>query len=119
MPIPAPTTVGQFVPVTGIGTDVATADSVDSESAAVVGVADVVAVAVGKAVPVPEPVGVGLSVGVAVAVGIGDAQRETSVVQAAPRDGQQYVFPPQRAVVFTLAIVEQLISCGASPVVAE
>lgn len=128
--------LGQLVPVTGIGTAV-------EESVAVLEVLVGVGVDLDVDVAVDVFVGVGVGVGVAVdanaakgfaeavavevasgisvgsAVGLGDAHSVKSEVQEAPKDGQQYSVDPQKAVVPTLAIVEQLNSSGASPVPAE
>lgn len=96
-----------MVPVTGIGTGVNFADTV----AVLDGLTD--AVAVGDA----DDVDVFREVVDEVAVGDGDGveQRTKLVVQVAPKDGQQYLLEPQSAIVPTLAIVEQLISLGTSP----
>ena len=94
-----------MVPVTGIGADVNFADAV----AVLDGLAD--AVAVGDA----DGVDVFREVTDEVAVGDGVEQRTKLVVQVAPKDGQQYLLEPQSAIVPTLAIVEQLISLGTSP----
>ena len=76
-----------------------------------------VEVDVGVAEAVAVKVTSGVSVGAG--VGLGAAHNVKSVVQEAPREGQQYSEDPQKAVVPTLAIVEQLNSSGASPVPAE
>jgi hypothetical protein len=60
-------------------------------------------------------VAVGSTVGLA--VGLGLAQSVRSGVHEAPSEGQQKSCVPQRAIVPTLAIVEQLTLCGASPFV--
>jgi hypothetical protein len=69
------------------------------------------------------PVGVALAVadGVGVNVGVGDGvlQRLILVVQAAPKEGQQYFADPHIAVDPTLETEEQLISRGESPEDAE
>ncbi|HKC04314.1 MAG TPA: hypothetical protein VKC54_00360 [Patescibacteria group bacterium] len=119
MPTPIPVTVGQSVPVTGIGLGVPT-------EGVFVGVAETDAVAVGVGVAAPqvqsvlevhngllqkppeqikpdwqllsEPqvplqvlgAAVGVGLAVAVAVGVGTWQAVISVVQAAPAAGQQY-----------------------------
>lgn len=126
--------VGQFVPVTGIGMavplGVGVAPEPENEMEVGVGVAVDKAATVGLVVGLSVEVAVGVALGVAVvakndrfgvavavAVGLGDEQRVRSVVHDAPSDEQQYLIDPQVAIDPTFAIVEQLISCGASPAV--
>lgn len=76
--------VGQSIPVTGISLGVANALGVPEADAVEVGVAEAVAV--------------GVAVAKAVAVGVGDAvatvHKVKSVVQEAPREGQQKLKVP-------------------------
>ena len=95
-PIPAPITVGQSVPVTGIGRG----------EVCRVGRAEAVAVEVGVALT--DAVGAA----VAVAVGEGDAHSVRSVVQEAPSDGQQYLCVPQALITPTSDAERQLRLCG-------
>jgi hypothetical protein len=104
IPNPAPINVGQLVPVTGIGAVVA--DDV------AVGVADTVAV--GETVAVGDGVNAVMEV-LGVEVGASAVHNSIFVVQEAPSEGQQYFVVPQKAVAPTFAMVEQLISSGASP----
>ena len=101
-PIPTPNIVGQPVPVTGISLGVANALGVAEADAVEVGVADAVAVGVARVV----------GVGVRVGVGVATAHNVISVVQDAPRDGQQKRCVPQVAICPTFPKFEQLISCG-------
>ena len=79
IPIPPPTIVGQFVPVSGTAKGVV----------CTLGVADDVAVAVAVGVADALAVPVALIVAVAVGVGDDDEHKVRSVVQDAPSDGQQ------------------------------